>query len=129
MKAEVPEAEPHAFANDTGATATGSSAPDTLQCVLHITGTFAKLTGQKLNPSKSKCWCTSASIRNDIQKLILDGSALKHVTSMRCLGAFICFSLSAGVSTLGNSACEEATNIARRIRWAPLSLAQRALCL
>ena len=31
------------------------------------------------------------------------------------------------MNTLGNSACEEATNIARRIRWAPLSLAQRTL--
>lgn len=127
VKAEVPDAEPHAFADDTGATATGSTAPHTLQRVLSITGTFAKLTGQQLNPGKSKCWSTSDSIRSEIKETTLDQVALKHVTSMRCLGAFICFSHGAFVNFLGNSACEAATNIARRIRWAPLSMTQRAL--
>ena len=127
VKEEVPDAELHAFADDTGATATGSTAPHILQRVLNMTGAFAKLTGQQLNPGKSKCWSTSDSIRREIKELTLDEVALKHVTSMRCLGAFICFSHGAFVNPLGNAACEEATNIARRIRWAPLSMKQRAL--
>ena len=75
----------------------------------------------------SKCWSTSDSIRREIKELTLDEVALQHVTRMRCLGAFICFAHGAFVNPLGNAACEEATNIARRIRWAPLSMKQRAL--
>ena len=123
VKAEVPDAEPYGFADDTGATAAG---PDTLQSVLDITGSYASLTGQMLNAGKSACWTTSDMLRKEVQALALNGQQLKHVAALRVLGGQLSFCKTSFSNPVASKAIEQAVETARRIRWAPLPMGSRA---
>ena len=82
---QVPGVQPACFADDTGATC---SAREDLQRALHITGHFAQVTGQRLNPGKSKCW--SAGQDQDMH-LLLQSEELSQATSVRTFGAGLSF--------------------------------------
>jgi len=68
VKSEIPDANPVGYADDTGMT---STCVETVQDTLTLTGSFAVVTGQVLNASKSKCWTTDSSHDCEIQELIL----------------------------------------------------------
>ena len=59
IEAEVPDAEPDAFADDTGAV---SCDAETIQSVADVTDVFASLTRQELSLKKSFVFCTDADV-------------------------------------------------------------------
>ena len=126
IETEVPSAQPLGFADDTGATAHGDHAVDTLQKVLSITKDYERLTGQRLNAGKSKCWGTSLQAKAEAKQLHVDGEKLKCVDDMRCLGAHLSFSHSSFVNKVAQQVLEPAKQRARRIGWLPLPMQARA---
>ena len=126
IETEVPSAQPFGFADDTGATAHGDHAVDTLQKVLSITKDYERLTGQRLNAGKSKCWGTSLQAKAEAKQLHVDGEQLKCVDDMRCLGAHLSFSHSSFVNKVAQKVLEPAKQRARRIGWLPLPMQARA---
>ena len=122
VKAEVPAALPFGYADDTGAT---SVEPTHIQKVLDITGQFAQVTGQVLNASKSHCWSTHASDRDQLHTLVLMGEPVPQTTGGRLLGAHVAYQR--GVkNALGEKRITRGVIICERIGWAPLPMHARS---
>ena len=64
VRAEVPKADPLAFADDTGALVDNRRA---VQLVADVTQNFAALTGQQLNAKKSMCFTTVEGRRKRVR--------------------------------------------------------------
>ena len=120
IKKRVPGVKPTCFADDVGALAHD---PAQLQQVLDITGTFAQVTRQKLNPDKSKCWRT-CSEGQDLHLKLLE-SELSQVDTLRSLGAHLAFKGNVK-NIVGEQRFRRGAEIARRIQWAPLPMHVRA---
>jgi len=125
VNSEVPDASPCGYADDTGMTSGSAGA---LQRTLNITGSFATVTGQVLNASKSKCWSTASSHELDLHGLTLMDEAVPPSKGGRLLGAHV--AVRRGVrNVLGDARVKRGVAIADRIRWAPLPMHCRARLL
>jgi len=122
VKEEAPEADPSGYADDTGAVV--ESAAD-LQPVANTTDEFAKLTGQKLNVEKSKCWSTASEGESALGELQLDGGHFAVVKSLRCLGAHL-RATKGGKNTTLEDRIVHAVQVARRIAWIGLPFRVKA---
>ena len=120
IRKRVPGVKPNYFADDVGALAPD---PDQLQQVLDITGRFAEVTRQKLDPNKSKCWQTCCA-GQDLHLKLLE-SELDQVDSIRSLGAHLAFKGNMK-NVVGDKRFRRGAEIARRIQWAPLPMHVRA---
>ena len=120
VKSRVPGVQSACFADDAGAL---SSNPERLQQVLEITGSFAQVTRQKLNPGKCKCWRTCSG--DSSLHLNLLGSELAQVDNIRCLGAHLAVKGNVR-NDVGEKRFRRGAEIARRIQWAPLPMHVRA---
>ena len=116
---------PRAYADDTSASA---HAVSHVESFLGVAGNFAKVTGQRLRPSKSKFWSTDDVLLDDMRALRLAGSQVEIVDKFDNLGVSFSFRFgppyNSRSSRLGMTAAEVG-----RAACLPLSAEQRALLI
>ena len=117
FSSEIPEACSHAFADDTGAPASGSDGPRVSQRVLDLSCACARLTGQQLHGGKSNRWSTTRGMRDKIAQLKLNDKCLTAVDHISCLGVQLNYACHPVGNTVARQALEEACTVAARIRW------------
>ena len=93
---------------------------------MEITGTFARVTGQRLNPTKSVWWAANRS--RDAGTVEINGHALDRVEKCKQLGVQLRFQCNQS-NTVGENRAKKGIEIAKRIRWAPLPFHARARLL
>ena len=113
---------PQVFADDAGVISTTAAG---IASVLHLTGSFAKVTQQKLNVGKSKAWCTAESSQQQLSNLSIGDESLEVVKSSRVLGVQISVRRNCK-NIVARERLQKGIEIAKRIRWAPLPLHARA---
>jgi hypothetical protein len=113
LQAEVPDASPSAFADDTGATTLRRGC---LHEVARATQEFADLSGQTLNADKSYAFHTEGGKATSI---LLKGSKLPWKASAKHLGGFLEFRRQ-GVGCGETDKIEACCSVASKVAWLPL---------
>jgi len=122
VRVEAPAALPCGYADDTGATA---SQAGPIQQVLSITGSFATVTCQVLNASKSHVWATCPDQAHELADMHVLDESVPSIRSGRLLGAFVRFGKHLR-NDLAEKRIKRGVIVADRIRWAPLPMPVRA---
>ena len=119
VEAEVPEAMPKAYVDDTYITA---SRPKHINAALEVTGEFVNLTGQQLKVEKCKGFSTTTA---KMRPLMVGDARLKQVHSLNAVGSEIVTN-PAEVERKYSDRVEGARQMTRMLRWARLPWSIRA---
>ena len=117
---------PQAYADDVSASATSV---DNLGAFLSQSGSFAKITGQRLKAAKCTVWCTSTALMNDLRHLKLGSTPLKVVSDVRYLGAQFGFHEGMPHDVGWQLKLDTFQQLVARVRFLPLAAEGKALVI